>query len=90
MTEPPTSTLPRDPDSILLEIRKRLAERLEIPLEEVPPDAHVFEDLEAESIDLLVLISDLEQDHGIQIEDTELTALSTPRDFAAYLETKLP
>lgn len=76
-------------EALLPEVRRRLAERLELDLEKVTEDCHVLDDLEAESMDLLVLVSDLEDQYGIAIADEALPGLSTPRQIAQHLSELL-
>lgn len=76
-------------EALLPEVRRRLAERLELEVAEVAEDCHVLDDLEAESMDLLVLVSDLEDEYGIAISDEALPGLSTPRQIAQHLSELL-
>lgn len=71
---------------ILEEIRRRVATRLELELDEVGPDAHIRDDLEAESMDMLELVMTMEEEYGIKIPDDEILGLSTPRSIAEYLD----
>lgn len=84
MKRPDTSV-----EALLPEVRRRLAERLEIELSEVSEDCHVLDDLEAESMDLLVLVSELEDEYAIAIADEALPGLSTPRQIAQHLSELL-
>ncbi len=74
-------------EAVLLEIRKRLAERLEADLSEVKAESHLMDDLEAESMDVLVLIMDLEEEYDFKIPDEVIPELQTPHKIATYLHT---
>ena len=71
---------------MLEKIQAMLAEALNLPLEKVTPDAKIVEDLGADSLDLVELLSQLEDDYGITIPDDEVESLVTVADIAAELE----
>lgn len=59
---------------------------------EVAPDDRLFEDLAAESGDLVVLLADLEERYGVAVDEGEIAALRTVADlhrlFASQLATE--
>lgn len=71
---------------MLEKIQALLAEALNVPVEKVTPDAKIVEDLGADSLDLVELLSQLEDDYGITIPDDEVESLVTVADIAAELE----
>ncbi len=71
---------------MLEKIQALLAEALNLPLEKVAPDAKIVEDLGADSLDLVELLSQLEDEYGITIPDDEVESLVTVADIAAELE----
>ena len=71
---------------MLEKIQALLAEALNLPLEKVTPDAKIVEDLGADSLDVVELLSQLEDDYGITIPDDEVESLVTVADIAAELE----
>ena len=71
---------------MLEKIQALLAEALNRPLEKVTPDAKIVEDLGADSLDLVELLSQLEDDYGITIPDDEVESLVTVADMDAELE----
>ena len=71
---------------MLEKIQALLAEALNLPLEKVTPDAKIVEDLGADSLDLVELLSQLEDDYGITIPEDEVESLVTVADIAAELE----
>lgn len=71
---------------MLEKIQALLAEALNLPLEKVTPDAKIVEDLGADSLDLVELLSQLEDEYGITIPDDEVESLVTVGDVAAELE----
>ena len=71
---------------MLEKIQAMLAEALNLPLEKVTPDAKIVDDLGADSLDVVELLSRLEDEYGIMIPDDEVENLVTVGDVAAELE----
>mgnify|MGYP002509464087 CR=1 FL=1 len=71
---------------MLEKIQAMLAEALNLPVEKVTPDAKIVEDLGADSLDVVELLSRLEDEFGIVIPDDEVENLVTVGDVAAELE----
>ena len=71
---------------MLEKIQAMLAEALNLPLEKVTPDSKIVEDLGADSLDVVELLSQLEDEFGIIIPDDEVESLVTVADVAAQLE----
>ncbi|SEH15155.1 acyl carrier protein [Thermoleophilum album] len=72
-------------DEVLERIRQHLAEELELPLERITEDARFREDLEADSLDLVALVVELEDRYGIRIPDEEAAKLETVGQAADYI-----
>ena len=71
---------------MLEKIQAMLAEALNLPLEKVTPDAKIVDDLGADSLDVVELLSQLEDEYGITIPDEEVENLVTVADVAAEVE----
>lgn len=67
-------------------VRDMLAEALNIPAEKITPQSKVTEDLGADSLDMVELLSRLEDEEGITIPEEDLDTLLTVGDVAAELE----
>ena len=57
--------------------------------EEITADSDLFDDLEVSSMDVLFLISGLEEEFGIKVPEKELRKVSTVGDIADVLERLL-
>jgi acyl carrier protein len=55
----------------------------------VKPDDHLMSDLGVESIDILNLVSALEEKYQVKLKDEEIAALQTVRDLHSLLVQKL-
>lgn len=71
---------------MLEKIQELLAEALGISAEQVTADAKIVDDLGADSLDLVELLSRLEDEYGIIIPDEDVEKLTTVGDVAAELE----
>ena len=71
---------------MLEKIQEMLAEALNIPADKVTPDAKIVDDLGADSLDVVELLSQLEDEFGIIIPDEEVEQLVTVADVVAALE----
>ena len=71
---------------MLEKIQAMLAEALNLPLEKVAADAKIVEDLGADSLDVVELLSRLEDEYGVVIPDEDVENLVTVADVAAQIE----
>ena len=71
---------------MLKKVQEMLAEALNLPLEKVTPDAKIMDDLGADSLDVVELLSRLEDEYGIMIPDDEVENLATVQDVANEIE----
>ncbi len=74
---------------MLEKIQAMLAEALNLPVEKVSADAKIVEDLGADSLDVVELLSRLEDEYGVIIPDEEVENLHTVADVAAAIEKLL-
>ena len=71
---------------MLEKIQAMLAEELNLPASKVTADAKIVEDLGADSLDVVELLSRLEDEFGVTIPDEDVENLLTVRDVANELE----
>jgi acyl carrier protein len=71
---------------MLQKVQEMLAEALNISVDKVSADAKIVEDLGADSLDVVELLSRLEDEFGITIPDEDVENLVTVGDVAAELE----
>lgn len=67
-------------------VRDMLAEALNISAEKITTDSNVIEDLGADSLDMVELLSRLEDEEGITIPEEDLDGLTTVGDIVRELE----
>lgn len=67
-------------------VRDMLAEALNISAEKITMDSNVIEDLGADSLDMVELLSRLEDEEGITVPEEDLDGLTTVGDIVRELE----
>ncbi len=65
-----------------------IMEQLGVTREECVPQAAFIEDLGADSLDLVELIMEMEENFGITIADNELEKIRTIQDAIDFLKSK--
>ena len=70
-------------------IRKIMADQLEIEENNITLDSNLVDDLNADSLDIVELIMDVEQEFDITIPDEDLPAVATVKDIVGYIETQV-
>lgn len=70
------------------QLRKIIAEQLNVDEEKVTPQSNFKEDLNADSLDLFELIMSLEDEYSIEIPAEDLEKLLTVQDVLDYLMDK--
>ena len=71
---------------MLQKVQEMLAEALNLSVEQVSADAKIVEDLGADSLDVVELLSQLEDELSIVIPDEDAEQLSTVADVATAIE----
>jgi acyl carrier protein len=67
------------------QVKKIIAEKLSVDLEEVVPEATFTDDLGADSLDLVELIMSMEEEFDIDISDEDAEKLTTVQDAISYV-----
>ena len=66
-------------------VKKIIAEKLSVALEEVVPEASFVDDLGADSLDLVELIMSMEEEFDTDISDEDAEQLTTVKDAIDYV-----
>jgi acyl carrier protein len=66
-----------------------VAKTLKIDMEKVTEESHIYHDLDADSLAVVELTIDLEDEFGIKIPDDDVENLYTVRQIANYIEQEL-
>jgi acyl carrier protein len=65
-------------------IAEIIAEQTGKDVEEITMETNIKEDLDADSLDIFQIISDIEDEYGVQFEDTE--SIETIADVVKFVE----
>ncbi len=73
-------------ESIFNDLKEIIVEQLAVDPEEVTIEASFVEDLNADSLDLVELIMEIEEKFGIQIPDEVAEKIVTVNDAVEYIQ----
>ena len=76
-------------DEILAKVREILVDHLDADPEAVTLEASFQDDLEADSLDLVELIMELEDQFGISIPDEDAESIKTVGDAVDYIAANM-
>jgi acyl carrier protein len=75
--------------TVLERVSKVIVDRLGVDESEVKLEASFREDLGADSLDVVELVMELEDEFDMEISDEDAEKISTIGDAIAYIESKL-
>ena len=75
---------------IVTKIREHLAEELELDPEAIREDSRFKEDLDADSLDLVELVMELEDRYGVRMPEEEAVKIKTVGQAADWFLSKVP
>ncbi|MFN3925961.1 MAG: acyl carrier protein [Pseudanabaenaceae cyanobacterium] len=72
----------------LTKVQEIIADKLGKKLEEVRPEAHLQNDLGADSLDTVELVMSLEEAFELEIPDEDAQGIQTVQDVVNYIDSK--
>lgn len=69
-------------------VREIITRQLDIDPETVTMESRLIDDLKADSLDIVELVMDLEQEFDVEIPDEELPKVQTVADIVNFLENR--
>ena len=78
-----------DRKEIMGKVRKIISEKLGVEEEKVVEEAKLIDDLGADSLDLVDLIMDLENEFDVKVDDSDIEKISTVGEVVDYIAKKL-
>ena len=76
-------------DEIFKKVSEYLTQQFKVPPEKINPKAHLFKDLEMDSIDALDWFAAMETEIGLPIIEKELKSIRTVQDVVDYVMRNL-
>ncbi|SDX98543.1 acyl carrier protein [Thermoactinomyces sp. DSM 45891] len=67
-------------------VQKIISEKLDVAVEEVTLEASIREDLDADSLDVVDLIMDLEDEFGLSISEEAAEKIATVQDIVSFVD----
>jgi len=71
---------------ILEKVKKIIADKLDVEEDKITPESSFLDDLGADSLDIVELIMELEEEFGIEIPDEDAEKIRTVADAVKYIE----
>ncbi|HNW86669.1 MAG TPA: acyl carrier protein [Candidatus Limiplasma sp.] len=68
------------------QVRDMIASQLQVDAATITPESRLVEDLKADSANVMVMILELENQFGIEVEDEVILNLKTVGDVSKYIE----
>lgn len=75
--------------SVFDSVKEVIVEILDVPPEDIKDESKLVEDLEADSLDIVEMVMQLEDKFGLQIPESAFDDLKTVKDVVEYLEKRL-
>ncbi len=76
--------------NVFEKVRDIIAEHLEIEeVETIKPETSLMKDLEADSLDAVEVMMDIEDEFEIEIPDEDAEKFKNIKDIVAYVESKI-
>lgn len=75
-------------DAIFDKVKEIIVDRLEVDEEKVTREASFRDDLEADSLDVVELVMELEDEFGLEISDEDAEKIVTVGDAVDYINSK--
>jgi acyl carrier protein len=69
-------------------VRKVIADKLRVDINEVVSEASLVDDLGADSLDLVELVMTMEEDFDIEIEDEDAEKILTVKNAIDYIKSR--
>ena len=76
-------------DELLERFRKTAADSLSKPVDEIKVESSFADDLDADSLDLVQMVMDLEEEFDITVDEEELEGITTVGQAFELIKSKL-
>lgn len=73
---------------ILEKLQEMISEQLGIEKSKITLDSDIINDLKADSLDIVEMLMGVENEWGIEIDDSEVSGIKTIKDVVDFIEQK--
>ena len=74
---------------VLEKVKAILSEQFDVEEDSITPDTNLSEDLEADSLDVVVLLMSIEDEFEIEVPDEEIENIKTVDQLVKYIEANM-
>lgn len=74
---------------VLERIRAMLSEQLDFDMDQITADTNIIDDLGADSLDIVELMMDVEEEYGVNAEEEDLMTIKTVADVVKFIEARI-
>ncbi len=71
------------------QVKKIIAEQLDVSIEEIRPESSFIDDLGADSLDIVELVMAMEEAFGTDIPDEDAEKIQTVKDATDYIQQRI-
>lgn len=75
-------------EDILNRVKKIVADRLDVDEDKIKPESSFKDDLEADSLDVVELVMELEDEFDMEISDEDAEKIATVGDVIDYIQSR--
>ncbi len=72
---------------VLDRVKQLIAEQMDIDESKLSPNSDIIKDLGADSLDIVEMLMNLEEEWGLVIDDEDVPKLHTIKDVVDYIES---
>lgn len=76
-------------NDLYTKIAESIADQMNLDVSAIKPESRLIEDLKADSLDVVAMIMEVEQEFDLQIPDEDMMKLRTVNDIVEYLSDKV-
>lgn len=78
-----------DANDIFNRVRKMLSRMMKLKESAIRAESHLRDDLGVDSVDILEIITKIEQEFGIEVEEGDARGVNTVQDVVNYVKGKI-
>lgn len=73
---------------VLEKVKTILSEQFDVEEESITPETSIINDLGADSLDVVDLLMNIEDEFGVEVPDEDVEKVKTVEDLVSYIEAR--